>query len=81
VDGQQVEVRTNLAGDVVRWKEVEGSALEGSVEDARRWWEDLKSGDLPAREDFEPRIQAALDKLEAAFARARAWFEQVTSPE
>jgi hypothetical protein len=81
VDGQQVEVRTNLAGDVVRWKEVEGSTLEGPVEDARRWWEDLKSGDLPAREDFEPRIQAALDKLEAAFARARAWFEQVTSPE
>jgi hypothetical protein len=81
VNGQEVEVRTNLAGDVVRWKQLEGSSLAGAVEKARRWWQDLKSGDLPAREELEPRIQAALDKLETAFERARAWFERVTSPE
>jgi len=81
VDGQEVEVRTNLAGDVVRWKQVEGSSLEGPIEDARRWWQDVKSGDIPAREEIEPRLNAALDKLEAAFARARAWFERVASPE
>jgi hypothetical protein len=81
VDGQEVEVRTNLAGDVVRWKQVERSSLEGPVEDVRRWWQDVKSGDIPAQEEIEPRIQAALDKLEAAFERARVWFEGVTSPE
>jgi hypothetical protein len=81
VDGQEVEVRTNLAGDVVRWKQVEGSSLGGPVEDARRWWKDLKSGDIPARQEIEPRINAALDKLGATFERARAWFERVTSPD